>query len=169
METLPTELRRLILMHCSLPALKSLRLTCRVWATLGFEYLISPTFTTLLHRPDFQRLLAVSQIPIFSSRIENLFINLGEINEYHARHNSYFIQYMRDPDERLAAQEMSWSAYATIRKEKEKHMEKVCAPELLDPALRNLPGLKKVEVTLATCPFPEDERKGGRDVLEWAR
>jgi hypothetical protein len=130
-----------------------------VWATLGFEYLISPTFTTLLHRPDFQRLLAVSRIPLFSSRIENLFINLGEVNEYHARHNSYFIQYMRDPDERLAAQEISWGTYATIRKEKEKHGERACAPDLLDPAFRNLPNLKKVEVTLATCPFPEDDER----------
>ena len=159
MDALPTEIRRQILSHCNALGLKSLRLTSKIWATVGFEYLITSTFTTLPHRPDFTRLLAVSQIPILSNQIEALFINLGEINEYHARHNSYFIQYMRDADERLAAQEASWGAYAGFKAEKEKYMSLACSPSLLEPALGNLSNLKKVSYSLATCPFPEhDER-----------
>jgi hypothetical protein len=159
MNTLPTEIRRQIITHCTVPTLQSLRLTSTIWASLGFEYLISSSFTTLPHRPDFTRLLAVSQIPILSQQIEHLIINLGEINEYHARHNSYFIQYMRDPDERLAAQESSWGSYASFKSEKEKHMPLACSSELLVPALKNLPKLKKVEVSLATCPFPKNDER----------
>jgi hypothetical protein len=126
---------------------------------LGEEYLVSPTFTTLPHRADFQRLFDTSQHPVFSRKIETLLITLGEINEYHARHNSYFIQYMRDPDERLAAQEMAWGAYATFRTQKESCMPLACTPDLLDPALKNLSHLKRVEVSLAKCPFPENDER----------
>jgi hypothetical protein len=122
MDAIPTELRRHILTLCTAGAVKALRLTCKSWATLGFEYLITPTFTILSHRPDFTRLLAVSEIPLLSRRIESLFINLGELNEYHARHNSYFLQYMRDADERLAMQDASWGAYADFRIVQEKYM-----------------------------------------------
>ena len=157
MEALPTELRRQILSNCTPSTLKSLRLTCHTWATIGFEYLLTPTFTTLPHRPDFARLLAVSQVPLFSQRLETLSIKLGEINEYHARHNSYFVQYMRDPDDRLAAQEQTWGAYAAFRDEKGKYMPSACSRALLEPALKKLPNLRTVEVSLATCPFPEIE------------
>lgn len=156
MEALPTELRNQILSDCTLCSVRSLR---RTWATLGFEYLLSSTFTTLPHRPDFERLLAVSKVPLFSQRLETLCINLGEINEYHARHNSYFVQYMRDPDDRLATSEQSWGAFAGFRKDKTKHMQSACLPGLLDPALKNLPELRKIEVSLATCPFPEGDEK----------
>jgi hypothetical protein len=66
---------------------------------------------------------------------------------------------MRDPDERLAAQEMAWGAYATFRSQKESCMSFACTPDLLDPALRNLSNLKKVEVSLAKCPFPENDER----------
>ena len=154
MDALPTELRRQILAQCTVPAVQSLRLTSKLWGTLGFEYLLTSTFTALPLYPDFNRLLSVSQVPILSHKIQSIFINLGEINEYHARHNTYFIQYMRDPDERFAAQDSSWGAYATLKAQKEQYMPLACIPELLDPAFKNLPNLRKVDVSLATCPFP---------------
>ncbi|KAG0649071.1 hypothetical protein D0Z07_4351 [Hyphodiscus hymeniophilus] len=156
MDTLPTELRQQILIHCPTPTLQSLRLTSKLWASLGFEYLISTTFTSLPHRPSFAHLLAISRTSL-SQKLKSLFLNLGELNEYHARHNSYFLQYMRDPDERLAAQESSWGSYAWFRDEKERYMPLACASELLNPALKNIPSLRRVEVSLTTCPFPEIE------------
>lgn len=66
---------------------------------------------------------------------------------------------MRDPDERLAAQEMSWGAYAGFKAEKEKYMSLASSFHLLDRALSHLSNLKRVSVSLSTCPFPENHEK----------
>jgi hypothetical protein len=93
MERLPVELRRAVIQHLDIPTIKSLRLTSKAWGALGEEYLVSPLFTALAHRPDIGRLIALSEHPKFSFRIQKLRFNHGEINEYHARHNTYFLQY----------------------------------------------------------------------------
>ena len=69
------------------------------------------------------------------------------------------MQYMRDPDDRLAAQERAWAAYADLRALKEACMPAACAPALLGPALKNLPNLRTVEVSLARCPLPESDAR----------
>jgi len=71
MEVLPVELRQTILQILDLDSLKSIRLASKAWAFLAEEYLISPSFTTLPHRDDMSRLLAISQHPNFCFRIQN--------------------------------------------------------------------------------------------------
>ena len=71
MEVLPVELRQTILQILDLESLKSIRLASKAWAFLAEEYLISPSFTTLPHRDDMSRLLAISQHPNFCFRIQN--------------------------------------------------------------------------------------------------
>jgi hypothetical protein len=157
MEELPTELRRSIIQHLSLPSIKSLRLTSKAWASLGEEYLISPLFTTLPHRPDTQRLLSLSEYPKFSYRIQALKFNHGEINEYHARHNTYFLQYMRDPESRALAQDAAWSSYAWLKSLKEQHLPTSCDVDVLTKIFTSLPNLRSISVSLAICPFDEEE------------
>jgi hypothetical protein len=64
---------------------------------------------------------------------------------------------MRDADLRYEAQDMAWGPYAMFKIEKEKHMLFACSPELLGPALKNLPHIKKVDVSLSTFPFSDDD------------
>jgi len=111
MEKFPVELRQVILQVMDLPTLKAMRLTSKAWAGIGEEYLVSPKFTSLPHRDDMNRLLAMSSHPKYSYRIESLFFLLGEVNEYHARHNTYFLQYMRDSEEWSHTSEEAWARY----------------------------------------------------------
>ena len=101
MEELPIELRRSVLQHVDLTSLKNLRLTSKPWAELGEEYLLSPVFNVFACRPDFNRLHLIAEKEKFKYRIQSLHFNHAEVNEYHARHNTYFLQYMRDTETRV--------------------------------------------------------------------
>lgn len=114
MDTLPTELRQEILTHLCLASLKALRLTCHYWANDGLEFLISAKFTVKRHRDDCRRLLALSKHEALEKFVESLEFEMGEVDEYHARHNSYFIQYMRDPDERDESSGKAWAEYRYV-------------------------------------------------------
>jgi hypothetical protein len=164
MEHLPIELRRAIIRHVDIPSLKSLRLTSKSWGALGEEYLISSVFTSLPHRPDLSRLQDLSQHPSFKHRIRSLILNHGEVNEYHARHNTYFLQYMREPESRLEAQTSAWGIYAHLKESKELYLPKSCEPEALRRMFSRLPNLRSIEVTLTSCPFEEGHPELLKDI-----
>jgi hypothetical protein len=156
MEHLPIELRRAVIRQVDIPSLKSLRLTSKAWADLGEEYLISSVFTSLPHCPDIPRLQALSQHSSFKHRVRSLILNHGELNEYHARHNTYFLQYMREPESRLEAQTSAWGTYTQIKEEKERYLPTSCETNTLTTIFGRLPNLMSIEVTLTTCPFEEE-------------
>jgi len=156
MEQLPVELRRAIISHIDVPTLKKLRLTSKAWAELGEEYLISPTFTTFPHRPDTFRLLALADHPKFSYRIQEIDFNHGEVNEYHARHNTYFMLYTRDPEARIEEMASCWNSYALIREQKDQFLPNSCNRECLTHIFRQLPNLRTIRISLMANPFQED-------------
>jgi hypothetical protein len=164
MEHLPVELRRAVIRQVDIPSLKSLRLTSKAWAALGEEYLISSVFTSLPHRPDLPRLQALSQHPSFKHRIWSLILNHGEVNEYHARHNTYFLQYMREPESRLEAQISAWDIYAHLKESKELYLQKSCETETLRRIFCRLLNLRSIEVTLTSCPFEEGHPELLKDI-----
>ncbi|KUJ10241.1 uncharacterized protein LY89DRAFT_700775 [Mollisia scopiformis] len=157
MENLPVELCRTILSFVDIPSLKNFRLTSRFWGGLGEDYLISPTFFSLSYRNDIHRLTTLAKNPRFRLKIETLSFLHGEVNEYHARHNTYFLNYMQDPDIRMDMQTSVWSTYADLRAQKERYLPTACDKDALMEILSLLPNLKTVEVSLMTCPFQEDE------------
>lgn len=156
MDNLPVELRRQIFQHLELSSIKSLRLTSHANASVGEDFLVAPTFNTLIYRDDFTRLLALSQSSKYSHRITNLNINLAELNEFHARHNAYFLQFMREPEERDPLRDEAFSTYGSMRSQKEQFAETVCNSALLKEILPNLGNLESIAVTLATCPFSNE-------------
>jgi hypothetical protein len=119
MERLPIELRQEILRYLRLQDIKSIRLASTSWAELAQTYLIPPTFLSLPHRDDFGRLLLLSQHPSFACSIEKLELDMGELNEYHARHNTFFVQYMRDPEDRDHESQEAWAEYTKLKSQKE--------------------------------------------------
>lgn len=50
MDLLPVELLRNVIEKLDVSSIKALRLTSRLWASLGEDYLIHSTFNTLPHR-----------------------------------------------------------------------------------------------------------------------
>src|SRR4051812_37130472 len=110
MERLPIEILHHIVILLDFEALKSVRQVSRVWGLVGEEYLMSPTLILLPHRPDTLRLEQISQHPTFRHQIHTLKFNHAGINEYHARHNIYFLQFTWEPEAKGPSQESTWAA-----------------------------------------------------------
>ncbi|KAH6714546.1 hypothetical protein BKA61DRAFT_723306 [Leptodontidium sp. MPI-SDFR-AT-0119] len=146
METLPNELRRAILTHLPISDLKSIRQTSKSWALLGQEYLLSPIFRTLPHRPDTLHLKGISSHPAFNHRIQVIHFNHGEVNEYSGRHNSYFLQYLME-------------AYEYFKQLTQKYLPTSCDEDTLTGIFAKLPNLTTLEVSLIRCPFTNSDPK----------
>jgi hypothetical protein len=157
MEGLPIELRRSVLRHVDLTSLKNLRLTAKSWAEIGEEYLLSPIFNAFACRPDFDRLRLIAEKEKFKYRIQSLHFNHGEVNEYHARHNTYFLQYLRDPQARAETQSTTWRDYVDLRQAIELHLQTFSSVDDLEWVFSRLPNLRSIDVSLMQCPFPEED------------
>ncbi|KAH9222000.1 hypothetical protein DL95DRAFT_354752 [Leptodontidium sp. 2 PMI_412] len=153
METLPNELRRAILEHLPLEDLKNIRQTSKSWGLLGQEYLLVPEFRTLPHRPDTLHLKGISSHPAYAPRIQSIHFNHGEVNEYSGRHNSYFLQYLMVPEERLTQQHVTWDAYAHFKKLTDKFLPSSCDEDTLTDIFAHLPNLTSLKISLMLCPF----------------
>ncbi|KAH7391499.1 hypothetical protein BKA64DRAFT_106460 [Cadophora sp. MPI-SDFR-AT-0126] len=153
METLPNELRRVILWHLPVQDLKSIRRTSKSWAILGQEYLLAPIFRTLPHRPDTLHLKGISTHPAFNHRIHAIHFNHGEVNEYSGRHNSYFLQYLMVPEERLTQQYAAWEAYEHFKQLTNTYLPTSCDEDTLTEIFANLPNLTTLKINLMLCPF----------------
>lgn len=77
----------------------------------------------------------------------------GEVNEYHARHNSDFLHYVQEPDARIEAQA---ATYADLKAQKERYLPNACDRDVLNGVFGSLPNLKNVDVSLMAFPFQED-------------
>ncbi|KAH8659123.1 hypothetical protein BGZ60DRAFT_117908 [Tricladium varicosporioides] len=160
MDELPVELRRGILQNLELRDIKAIRRTSKLWSKLGEEYLLSPHFHSLPHRPDLDRLEAISKSPKFCNRIQSLTFNHGEVNEYHARHNTYFLNYMQQTDARVEAQYQFWEQYTILKSLKETYLPAYFDTDRLARILRCLNNVQDIEVTVMTCPFMDEDDPG---------
>ncbi|KAG4435657.1 hypothetical protein IFR05_008852 [Cadophora sp. M221] len=153
METLPNELRRAILEHLPLEDLKKIRQTSKSWGLLGQEYLLVPEFRTLPHRPDTLHLKCISSHPAYAPHIQSIHFNHGQVNEYSGRHNSYFLQYLMVPEERLTQQHVTWDAYAHFKQLTDKFLPSSCDEDALTDIFAHLPNLASLKISLMLCPF----------------
>jgi len=153
MDTLPNELRQVILWYLPVQDLKSIRRTSRSWAILGQEYLLAPVFRTLPHRPDTLHLKGISSHPAFNHRIHSIHFNHGEVNEYSGRHNAYFLQYMMVPEERLTQQYATWEAYERFKQLTATYLPTSCDEATLTEIFASLPNLTSLKINLMLCPF----------------
>ncbi|KAH8658657.1 hypothetical protein BGZ60DRAFT_415273 [Tricladium varicosporioides] len=67
-DSLPFEVKRLIADHVDLKSLKQLRLTSKVWAVVGLDLLLLPTFSIRSYARDIPRLLQIGNHPELSSK-----------------------------------------------------------------------------------------------------
>src|SRR5450432_1310181 len=156
MERLPVELRQEILQYLHPEDLKSIRLSSKLWAELGQGYLIKPTFLSLPYRNDFNRLLSVSRHPQLARYIEAFELHMGEMDKYHARNNIYFVQYLKDPEDRDEETRRAWHEMAVLDNQREMFECNYCNPELLEDAFKKLPNLTSIILNLTSCPFENE-------------
>jgi hypothetical protein len=157
MERLPIEILHHIVILLDFEALKSVRQVSRVWGLVGEEYLMSLTLILLPHRPDTLRLEQISQHPTFRHQIHTLKFNHAGINEYHARHNIYFLQFTWEPEAKGPSQESTWAAFLRLKALRKKHFPSSCEPKQLTRTFAGLCNLKTLDVELMRFPFPDRE------------
>jgi len=153
MDHLPTELRQAIFEQCDRDCIKSLRQASKTWAKLGEDYLLSPIFTSYPYRNDTDRLKSISQHPGLAKNIRKLVLNHGEINEWHARHNTYFLNYTRNSEESSEEMATAWHYYNSLKKLMEKFHVDSCDIDVLESIFGRLPNLQAIEVSLMSCIF----------------
>lgn len=115
MESLPLEIRRCILEHSSQSEVKSLRLASSSWAQAGLDFLDVSNFYITPFRDESIRLAELSRHHVLAHKVEKMEFRLGEVNEYQARHNSYFLVYLREPEDRDRVLTELWQEYRYVR------------------------------------------------------
>jgi hypothetical protein len=111
MESLPVELVRLVYEYCDLPGVKNLRLMSTIFAEIGYEYLIPPKINVVGWRDDVARLHSIATHDQLRSAIRSVTLNFADVDEYNARHASFFQHYLEDPEERNSRLQQAWSRY----------------------------------------------------------
>ncbi|KAF7929150.1 hypothetical protein EAE99_004894 [Botrytis elliptica] len=156
--SLPVELMRFVILYMDLPAIKSTRLTCKFLSFLSTPYLILPKFHGFAHRPDLNRLLHLCRHPIFSSCIQSIELNLGDIDEFHARHNAYLFKSdpnIFHPETRAELTEEAWSRYSSLKFLREEFNSRICDSDLSE-VFRSLPNLSALSVSMVNFPLPDE-------------
>ncbi|TVY54846.1 hypothetical protein LSUE1_G009999 [Lachnellula suecica] len=156
MNELPIELRRAVFEQCDRGTVKALRRASSSWASIGEEYLLSPTFTTYPYQNDRDRLDSISKHERLSKQIQNVCFNHGEINEWHARHNTYFLNYMRNSEEVSEEMASAFFHYNSLKKQMEIYHINSCDADRLGPIFGRLPNLQSIEVSLMNCIFYQE-------------
>ncbi|TGO13798.1 hypothetical protein BTUL_0063g00300 [Botrytis tulipae] len=156
--SLPVELMRFVILYMDLPAIKSIRLTCKFLSVLSTPYLILPEFHGFAHRPDFNRLLHLCHHPTFSSCIQSIELNLGDIDEFHARHNAILFNSdprVFNPETRADLTEEAWFRYSSLKFLREEFSSRICESGLSE-VFRSLPNLSALSVSMANFPLPDE-------------
>lgn len=154
MESLPVELVRLIFESCDLESVKALRLQSRIFAAVGLDYLIGDKISVPGWKVE--RLHSISTHEQLKGRIESVTLNFTEVDEYTARHASFFQHYAEEPEERNDRLGQAWARYYEADKLRKASPTFDSRPELVSEAFRNLPHLAELEVTFTKCPFDID-------------
>lgn len=157
MESLPVELVRLVYEYCDLDSVQALRLQSRIFAAVGLDYLIHEHVNVLGWKVD--RLHALSTHDLLKSRIKSVTLNFAEVDEYTARHASFFQHYLEEPEERNDRLAIAWAQYYEADKLRKAAPAFDSRPELVVDAFRNLANLRHLEVTFTKCPFDIDVLK----------
>lgn len=154
MESLPVELVRLVYEFCDLESVQALRLQSRIFAAIGLDYLISEHVNVLGWKVH--RLHSISTHDLLKSRIRSVTLNFAEVDEYTARHASFFQHYLEEPEERNDRLTLAWAQYYEADKRRKASPTFDSRPELVLESFRNLTYLRDLEVTFTKCPFDID-------------
>lgn len=154
MESLPVELVRLVYEFCDLESVKALRLQSGLFAAVGLDYLINDYINVVGWKVE--RLHSISTHDLLKSRIQSITLNFAEVDEYTARHASFFQHYLEEPAERNDRLALAWAQYYEADKSRKASPTFESRPDLVVESFRNLANLRDLEVTFTKCPFNID-------------
>ncbi|KAI0456556.1 hypothetical protein F5B21DRAFT_141157 [Xylaria acuta] len=158
MDSLPVELLRLIYAYCDLESVPNLRAVSPTLADVGYEYLLSPRFTSLNWRFDIDRLHNIALHERLRGSIRSINIFLGELSYYDAWSTSWAQHFVAPPEERAELM-----AHARVEFDKIAAGRKQVGPlhlraDDLREACSALPNLRDLEVSFAQCPSTLDNK-----------
>ena len=156
MDLLPVELVRLIFDCCDPPTVRALRLASQRLAELGYEYLLAPQFTAVEWKDDLNRLHAISGHGRLRSSIKSVTFNFSKVDEYNARHASFFQTYLQHPTQRTVTLQDAWIKYYQMEEQRGRVPQFHTRPNLVEESLKRLPNLKELEITYTKCPYDID-------------
>lgn len=159
MDSLPIELLRLIFEYCDAPSVRGLRLASNTLATVGYDYLIPPHFTSVGWRDDVNRLHSIAAHDYLRSSIESVTFNFAQVDEYNARHTSFFQHWLQEPEERNDLLQDAWTKYYETEERGRGLPSFSSQGGLVEEAFKNLSKLKALEITYTKCPYDIDVLK----------
>ncbi|KAH8911465.1 hypothetical protein BR93DRAFT_342369 [Coniochaeta sp. PMI_546] len=153
MDSLPVELLRLIFEYCDTATVQHLRLASSTLATVGYDYLIPRQFTSVEWRDDVKRLHSIASHARLRSSIESITFNFAKVDEYSARHTSFFQHWLQEPEERNEILQDAWTRYYETEERGRGLPPFSSRGSLVEEAFKNLPKLKDLEITYTKCPY----------------
>ncbi|KAK0636845.1 hypothetical protein B0T17DRAFT_480858 [Bombardia bombarda] len=157
MDLLPVELIRLIFEHCDPPTVRNLRLASGILAEVGYDYLISPNFTAVEWKDDIRRLHSIAHHDRLRDRIEAITFNFAKIDEYNARHASFFQHWLQKPEEQQSdVLQDAWTRYYELEKQTHRLLPFSNRSSMVEESFKRLSGLKELEITYTKCPYDID-------------
>ncbi|KAI1735981.1 hypothetical protein F4680DRAFT_278096 [Xylaria scruposa] len=152
MDSLPVELLRLIYSYCDLESVPNLRAASPKLADVGYEYLLSPLFTSLNWRLDIDRLHNIALHERLRGSIQSINIFLGELSYYDAWSTSWAQHFVAPPEERAELMAQARVEFDRIAKGRKKVGPLHLRADDLREACSALPNLRDLEVSFAQCP-----------------
>ncbi|KAB5535338.1 hypothetical protein GE09DRAFT_358517 [Coniochaeta sp. 2T2.1] len=159
MDALPVELLRLVFEYCDATSVQHLRLASSTLATVGCDYLIPPHFTSVGWRDDVKRLHSISTHDRLKSSVESITFNFAQVDEFNARHTSFFQHWLQEPEERNEILQDAWARYYETEQLGRGLPPFSSRGSLVEEAFKNLPKLKHLEITYTNCPYDIDVLK----------
>jgi hypothetical protein len=159
MDSLPVELLRLIFGYCDAATVQHLRLASSTLATVGYDYLIPSHFASVEWRDDVKRLHSISTHDYLRNGIESITFNFAKIDEYSARHTSFFQPCLQQPEERNEILQDAWTRYYESEERGRGLPSFSSRGSLVEEAFKNLPKLKTLEITYTKSPYDVDVLK----------
>ncbi|KAI0192899.1 hypothetical protein EV127DRAFT_26674 [Xylaria flabelliformis] len=152
MDSLPVELLRLIYSYCDFESVPNLRAVSPKLADVGYEYLLSPNFTSLNWRLDIDRLHNIALHERLRGSIQSINIFLGELSYYDAWSTSWAQHFVAPPEERAELMAQARVEFDRIAKGRKKVGPLHLRADDLREACSALPNLRDLEVSFAQCP-----------------
>ncbi|AEO70887.1 uncharacterized protein THITE_2122730 [Thermothielavioides terrestris NRRL 8126] len=153
MDFLPVELVRLVFLYCDAPSVRALRLASARYADVGYEFLLEPHFTAVEWRDDITRLYNIAGHDRLRGSIRSLTFNFSKVDEYNARHTTFFQHWLQEPEERCALLQDAWTKYYELEEGARKLPPLHTRSAAVEEAFKRLPNLKDLEITLTKCPY----------------
>jgi hypothetical protein len=156
MDSLPVELVRLVYQYCDAASVRALRLSAGRYADVGYEFLLEPHFSAVEWRDDIKRLRAIAGHDRLRGSIRSLTFNFSKVDEYNARHTTFFQHWLQEPEERSSLLQDAWIRYYELEETARKLAPFHTRSTTVEEAFKRLPNLKDLEITLTKCPYDID-------------